>query len=193
MMTSVLNWTAFLGWVAVACWTAATWSEPAGPSARLLQLTLLCELISGSETIKIALGLLRGDLALSFTVHYTRFLMYFVTLPHAEISDTVSRLILLAWSLTEVFRYPMVLFPNTVPLRTIRYAAPLITFPMGAGTEAYAAYRVLLVSDSVAWKAILGLVVVINLVGGLIWYPGMCRKVTKSLSGSMKPLEKKAE
>jgi hypothetical protein len=190
MLTTILNWVAFLGWCAVACMTFMIWAEPKGPSAQLLQLTLFCEVISGSETIKIALGMLRGDLALSFTVHYTRFLMYFVTIPHAEVTDTVVKLILLAWSLTEVFRYPMVLFPNNAALRTIRYAAPLVTFPMGAGTEAYAAYKVLMVSDSPVWKAVLGLVVVINVGGGIVWYPSMVAKVTRSLRGDKKATKK---
>jgi hypothetical protein len=171
--------------------------EPKGPSDQLMMLTLVCEIISGSETIKIALGMLRGDLALSFVVHYTRFLMYFVTIPHQEVTTTVVKLILFAWSLTEVFRYPMVLFPDVPILRTIRYAAPLITFPLGAGTEAYAAYKVLMVTDNMFLKAVLGLVVLINVGGGSIWYPGMIAKVVRSLSGkkgeSSKKTEKKAE
>merc|ERR1719424_659658 len=128
MITLALNWVAFLGWLVVAVWTGMVWAAGRAPSKELLWLTLACELICASETVKIALGFLRGDLALSFTVHYTRLLMYFVTLPHAEVSNTVVKLILFAWSFTEVARYPMVLFPKSDGLKTLRYAAPLITF-----------------------------------------------------------------
>jgi hypothetical protein len=190
MITTTLNWLALSGWTGVAIMTAMIWMEPERPAGNLMLLTLICEIISGSETIKIALGMLRGDLALSFVVHYTRFLMYFVTIPHAEVSDTVVKLILFAWSLTEVFRYPMVLFPQNSTLRTIRYAAPLITFPLGAGTEAYAAYKVLMVTDNMLLKAVLGLVVLVNVGGGSIWYPGMVMKVVKSLKGGKKDDEK---
>tara|TARA_B110001452_G_scaffold52818_1_gene40286 strand:- start:882 stop:1244 length:363 start_codon:yes stop_codon:yes gene_type:complete len=85
---------------------------------------------------------LRGDLALGITVHYTRLLMWFVTLPNAAVSAFVAKLILVAWSATEVARYPMVLFPSSAGLKTFRYLMPLVTFPLGAGTEAFAAYTV---------------------------------------------------
>merc|ERR1711871_161767 len=140
--TTLLNWTAFLGWAVLAAITCSTWSDAVKPSERVLQLVLFCEFLCCTETVKIALGMLRGDFALSFTVHYTRLLMFFVTLPHAEVSPLVVKLILLAWSFTEVGRYPMVLFPESQALKTIRYSIPLVTFPMGAGTEAFAAYKV---------------------------------------------------
>ena len=85
---------------------------------------------------------LRGDLALGITVHYTRLLMWFITLPNAAVSAFVVKLILVAWSATEVARYPMVLFPSSAGLKTFRYLMPLVTFPLGAGTEAFAAYTV---------------------------------------------------
>ena len=112
-ITTTLNWTALIGWTVVAVMTVFLHlSGDDTPSGELMKITLFCELICASETLKIAAGLLRGDLALSFTVHYTRLLMYFVTMPHSEVSTTVVKMILLAWSLTEMFRYPMVLFPE---------------------------------------------------------------------------------
>ena len=192
MLTTASNWIAFLGWTVVAVMTLLVWLDPQAPSEQLLQLVLACEIISASETIRIALGILRGDLTMSFFVHYTRLLMMFATIPHAAVSDTVVKLILLAWSLTEVFRYPMVLFPGNGALRTLRYAAPLLTFPLGAGTEAYAAYMVLLASDHMVWKVVLGLVVVVNVGGGCVWYPSMVAKVTCSLKGDGKKAGTKA-
>ena len=45
------------------------------------------------------------------------------------------------------------LLSDSKPIRLLRYAAPLITFPMGAGGEAYAAYLVLSSPPSVVqWR-----------------------------------------
>jgi hypothetical protein len=183
MIFTALNWIALVGWSAVFALTAAAWSDGEQPSAQLLQLTLACEVICTLDVIRIALGMLRGDLALAVTVHYTRLLMWFVTLPHSATSPLVVKLILAAWSLTEIGRYPMVLFPDVAVLRTIRYATPVVTFPMGAGTEAYAAYLVLIAtSDNAVLRAALGFVVLVNVVGGTVWYPSMVAKVGKSLA-----------
>ena len=91
------------------------------------------------------------------------------------------QLILLAWSLTEVARYPMVLLPNVPWLKTIRYAMPLVTFPLGAGTEAYAAYVVLQTTPNLALKLALGMIVLVNCIGCPVWYPSMARKVIRSI------------
>ena len=179
MFFDALNWAAFFGWAAVAVKTALTWSEYGKPSATLMQLTLTCELISASEILRITLGLLRGDLALGITVHYTRILMWFVTLPHPEVSALIVKLILAAWSVTEIGRYPMVLFPNNAALKTFRYMVPLITFPLGAGTEAYAAY-VVSQHETQPLKTMLLLVVLVNVIGGVVWYPSMIAKVGRS-------------
>lgn len=191
MIFTVLNWIAFLGWAAVAAMTAAVWNEPSMPSEQLLQLTLACEVISAVDVVRIAVGNLRGDLALGVTVHYTRLLMWFITMPHSATSPLVVKMILAAWSLTEVGRYPMVLFPSRRSLKTFRYAVPLVTFPLGAGTEAYAAYLVAMATggSNPVLTAALGLVVLVNVIGGTIWYPSMFAKVGRS----MKKGEKKGD
>jgi hypothetical protein len=182
MLFTVLNVVALVGWAAVAFMTAMIWNDPAKPSAELLQLTLVCEVICVVDVLRIAAGNLRGDLTLAADVHYTRLMMCFVTIPHSEVSALVVKLILFAWSITEVTRYPMVLFPSSSVLKTIRYAVPLITFPLGAGTEAYAAYIVMKVaSTDKVMKLALGLIVLINIFGGAAWYPSMVAKVVRSL------------
>lgn len=181
-LSTVLNVVALLGWTVVAVMTALEWNGPSRPSQQLLNLTLACECICASEVVRIALGMLRGDLALAITVHYTRLLMWFVTLPHPEVTPFVVKLILVAWAATEVARYPMVLFPSSAPLKTFRYATPLVTFPMGAGTEAFAAYTVAQVTPSTPLYVALTLVVLVNVIGGIVWYPSMIAKVTRSLS-----------
>ena len=112
-----------------------------GAPASLAQLPFCARLLR-TDAHRPSWWQLRGDLALGITVHYTRLLMWFVTLPHAEVSPFVVKLILVAWSATEVARYPMVLFPSSAGLKTFRYLVPLVTFPLGAGTEAFAAYTV---------------------------------------------------
>merc|ERR1712070_309436 len=119
-----------------------SWSDAAKPDDQLLKLTLVVELLTATEIIRIALGLLRGDLALGFVVHYTRIFMWFVAFPNPAVTSLTAKLILVAWSATEVARYPMVLFPNVPALKVFRYTMPLVTFPLGAGMEAWAAYKV---------------------------------------------------
>ncbi|GMI00795.1 hypothetical protein TrLO_g13544 [Triparma laevis f. longispina] len=186
MIRTVVNTASLLGWSWIAFHTiqAILADNPAGED--LLQVVLIAQVVCASETLQIAFGILRGDLALSFVVQYTRLMMYFITFPHTSVSSDVVKTILLAWSLTEMARFPMVLFPKSKNLRTIRYAVPLITFPMGAGTEAYAAYLVFLTTENMLLKAALGLIVLVNVVGGTVWYPGMVKKVTRSLKGEKK-------
>merc|ERR1711879_218494 len=137
-------------------------------------LVLGSELICVSEVVRISLGQLRGDLPLGITIHYTRLLMWFVALTHPAVSDGVAKMILLGWAVTEVGRYPMIMTAGSVPsLKVLRYAVPLVTFPLTAGAEAYAAYCVLPVTKSTSLKVVLGLVILVNVFGGSAWYPKM--------------------
>ena len=181
MLFTALNWIALIGWSLVAATTVIICNTKSTPSAPLLQLTLVCELISAIDVVRIAVGHLRGDLILGIDVHYTRLMMYCFTMSHEAVPSIVVKLILLAWSLTEVTRYPMVLFPKQAALKTIRYAVPLVTFPLGAGTEAYAAWLVLNVTPHTPLKVALFGIVLVNVIGGTFWYPSMVAKVGKSL------------
>ena len=187
MLRQAMNWTSFIGWCSVAVQTSLDFYAQRSPTPLLLTMVLVLEVLCASETLQIAAGILRGDFALSFVVHYTRSMMLFVAMPHAAVNGTIAKLILVAWSLTEVGRFPMVLFPKSKLLKTVRYATHLITFPLGAGTEAYAAYLVLLeTTNNMFLKGLLGLIVFTNVVGGVAWYPGMIKKVARSLSADTK-------
>ena len=70
--------------------------------------------------------------------------------------------------------------PRSAGLKTFRYMVPLVTFPMGAGTEAYAAHRVWMKTKNTPLFFTLTAVMLVNVIGGLIWYPSMIRKVGKS-------------
>jgi len=178
-----VNAAALVGWTAVMILTTLSFFYTARPSSQILNFTLVCELICISEIVKIALGWLRGDILLGITVHYTRMLMLLAVIPESAVTALNVKTILIAWSVTEVGRYPMVLFPDVPALRTFRYAVPLITFPLGAGSEAWAAYQVLSVTANQILYYVLWLVVIVNVTGGVVWYPSMMMKVVKSLAG----------
>ena len=55
----------------------------------------------------------------------------------------MSLLVLYSWSLTEVGRYPMYLFPQSPIARCVRLVLPLFTFPSGAAAKALCAYGAL--------------------------------------------------
>ena len=184
MVFTALNVVALVGWTAVAGATVATYLNPPPSSffnTVIWNSTFICECICCVDIVRIALGQLRGDLILGLDVHYTRLMMLLFTLRHPDVSALNVQLILLAWSLTEVARYPMVLLPNVPKLKTIRYAMPLVTFPLGAGTEAYAAYVVLQTTPNLALKLALGMIVLVNCIGCPVWYPSMARKVIRSI------------
>ena len=181
--TNIVNMVALVGWtIVLVIITKNLLLSPADerPSndSTFFYLIIFCELICASEVIKIGLGMMRGDLILGFTVHYTRMLMIFVVMPDPSVSCLNQKIIILAWAATEVARYPMVLFPDSKPLRTFRYAAPLVTFPQGAGSEAWAAYSLLQFTQNQALYVALCLVVLVNVGGGIVWYPSMVKKVT---------------
>jgi len=195
-LNDIITATALLCWIALLAYVLYSWPATTKYDDNTMNAVLAVELICASEVIRIAVGNLRGDLAMSFTVHYTRMLMLFTTIPHPAVSSFLQKMIVLSWAATEVTRYPMVLFPDSKMLRLLRYATPLITFPMGAGGEAFASYLVhketpnhLLYggADASLSQIVLSfafvLVIIVNVGGGSIWYPSMCMKVVKALKG----------
>merc|ERR1712060_362394 len=90
-----------------------------------------------------------------------------------------AKVVVLAWSLTEVARYPMFLLPTSRAARILRYMAPLLTFPLGVAAEAYSAYLALphLASRSGLIRFCVGLVVATNLgLGVPVGFPGIVAK-----------------
>jgi len=83
----------------------------------------------------------------------------------------------------EVCRYPMFLFDKSQAARVARYVAPAFTFPLGALSEAYCAYRALTPLAAVGgWRyvAACGLVVS-NLTLGPYQYPDVLKKARNAL------------
>ena len=104
-------------------------------------------------------------------------------------------LILGSWSVTEVCRYPMYLFPNQARARSVRMLVPMLTFPVGAWAEGYSAYLVLLRNSSTSTSSsnnlgllsqlLLGGVVGINgLLGPTMAYPALLQKGIPYLFGN---------
>ena len=84
----------------------------------------LCSGLCVFETIQIAMGVAKGNLTLAVPLHYTRSLECLVIMP-AVPTAIPTKLILLAWSVTEVCRYPMYLFPSSTAARVLRCLAPV--------------------------------------------------------------------
>ena len=129
------------------------------------------EMVCVFEVVQIALGVAGGNLALGSVLHATRLSVLTVCMPVAH-TKLASKLVLLAWSATEVARYSMFLFPTSRPARVLRYSVPVVTFPLGALAEAYIAYTAhwSLREADASWVyiGIASLVASLNLVGGPI-------------------------
>lgn len=173
-----LNVIAFSGWCMALVIVLRQWPDVnATPSSPLMILTLCVEMICVFEVCQIALGLARGNLALGVILHYTRLMTILVVFPGVS-THLASRLTLLAWAITEVLRYPMFLLPSSRIARLLRYVTPVITFPIGASAEAWAAYVNLVhVSHPFLLRFALALIVSTNIIGGWFWaMPALTKK-----------------
>lgn len=184
---TALNVTAFVGWAAVLGMLASTWPTVTFSDEGLSRAVLVLEAVCIFEVVQIALGMARGNLALGFFIHIVRALTIFVVMPVIPASLT-TKLVLLAYSLTECCRYPMYLAPDAKPIRMLRCLAPVVTFPLGAGAEAYAAYHGystgLLGAHSAFIQTCVALVVPINFIlGGMLGYPMIIKKALSALKG----------
>lgn len=187
---SALNAVAWLGWAAVLLYLAWAGSRATASSgSQLLRATICLEVICAFETLQIALGMAQGNLPMGVVLHYTRLLIATVAMPLAP-GALSTRLVLLAWSATEVCRYPMFLLPSSAAARTLRYVAPAATFPVGALAEASLAYMTVQSLGSAApiWqRAALALVVPTNLLLGFgSGYPQILSKARAALRSGTK-------
>jgi hypothetical protein len=168
-------------------------------SSRLLVIDLLIALegICFIEVGRIALGQIKGNLILGVVLHIIRMTCISLVLPEGLMaggeSDYICILVLYSWSLTEVGRYPMYLFPSSAFARWIRLVLPIVTFPIGAISEAVGAYNAL----SKLWSnqddvyglnwvkvGLLVMVVGINsLLGPTLAYPALLKKGLPVLLG----------
>ncbi|KAL3787025.1 hypothetical protein HJC23_010642 [Cyclotella cryptica] len=111
----------------------------------LIDLLTILEGICFIEVGRIALGQLKGNLVLGVVLHIIRMSCLILVLPHGlETRDASCVAVLCSWALTEIFRYPMYIFPSSSVARYLRLVIPLVTFPVGAFAEALGAYRALM-------------------------------------------------
>jgi hypothetical protein len=92
-------------------------------------------------------------------------------------------------------RYPVYLLKNKVTL-ALRCIVPVVTFPVGAGGEAYVCWFAAqqgLLKDQPIVQGLCYLQVVVNVVGGLAAYPGIISKAVKSVAGDKKVKAARAE
>mmetsp|Transcript_10434 Transcript_10434/g.22542 ORF Transcript_10434/g.22542 Transcript_10434/m.22542 type:complete len:233 (-) Transcript_10434:189-887(-) len=168
---------------------------------QLFGLECICIL----EVLRIALGHLKGNFVLGAVLHAIR-----LTCIHLVLADGLggvhdvtsswnnprflSTMVLYSWSITEVGRYPMYLFPESALARRVRMVVPLFTFPVGAAAEALGAYGAigkLLSRDSSSLGSLdkvlvflLVLVVAVNsILGPTMAYPALLKKGLPILMG----------
>lgn len=180
----------------------------------LIDLLFFLEALCCIEVTRIAIGQLKGNLILGIVLHMIRITCLLLVLPNGLTSSTsgddndnnpkllTSILVLYSWSLTEVGRYPMYIFPKSNIARNVRLVLPMITFPIGCAAEAFGAYTVLIElltmsddenSDNASedsmlyWVKIasLGMVLLINgLLGPTMAYPALLKKGMRVLMGN---------
>ena len=179
---TALNVTALAGW-ATAGVMACREPLAAVPSDALRRLMFGLQGICAAEVLQILLKLMPGDAALGVALHSIRFTVLAYVMPH---QPTVSKLVVGAWVATELCRYPMFLFPRSSLARKLRYAAPVVTFPIGTGVEAFGAYQATWgahAQKGALPQALLHAVMAINLLGGLAWYPSIVKKAMRAFGG----------
>ena len=115
---TVLNVLAWIGWSAVLA--SAAYNE---------KLVLILELMCCAEVLRMIKGELKGNVKMGLVLHATRLIVYHQVLPFAY-----TRVILQAWSATELARYPYYVVPNAYTL-AMRSFVPLVTFPLGVAAE----------------------------------------------------------
>ena len=177
-------------WLAVnvaawSCWLYLLERLKDAPlGARVWALPHLPELVAGLEAIccvevlRMVVGDLRGSWVTGLLLHYTRVVVIATVLPTA--SEVLARTILVAWAATELCRYPCYVFKGSPFLLRVRSAAPVVTFPLGAGSELVACYFRYQASDG-ALRSALGFQVLLNVFGSLYTYPNMVARARKAV------------
>ena len=131
------------------------------------------------------MGDLPGSTLLGVLLHAIRTLALTQVMPRTVLDPStqwIAPTILASWSITEVARYPMYMFPSNKRLRSLRMVTPLVTFPIGVLGEAYGAYWVLFQHEDQPPKGLLlklSLVVMLLVQGGMgptMAYPHLLKK-----------------
>ena len=165
---TILNVLAWIGWSAVLA--SAAYNE---------KLVLVLELMCCAEVLRMIKGELKGNVKMGLVLHATRLIVYHQVLPFAY-----TRVILQAWSATELARYPYYVVPNAYTL-AMRSFVPLITFPLGVAAETMGLWGRLQAADSLLVKAVCALPLV-NVVLAPIGYRSLLKKAVRAWDGLTK-------
>mmetsp|Transcript_1266 Transcript_1266/g.1417 ORF Transcript_1266/g.1417 Transcript_1266/m.1417 type:complete len:208 (-) Transcript_1266:527-1150(-) len=180
----ILNWIAFSGWMFV-CYKllvlCRSWNDDGYGDIdwmrRIQKPVLFLEGICVIEVLRILLGQLKGNFILGVILHAIRLLTVLETMVRLP-NHWTGPFILGSWAITEIFRYPMYMFPNNQLCRSIRMVVPIVTFPIGAFSEAYGAYLVFSDPKSpFGLKLALSFVLFVNgALGPTMAYPALLKK-----------------
>jgi len=180
---AILNWIAFLGWSFVSYKLLfllfQTSNDDSGNVIDDLQMPVLAlEGICAIEIVRILFGDLKGNFVLGIILHAIRLLTVLETMGRVPPNHWTGVAIFGSWAVTEVFRYPMYMFPGNQFCRSVRMVVPLVTFPIGAFSEAYGAYIVFFDPESpVVLKVALSAVLFVNgVLGPTMAYPALLKK-----------------
>jgi len=177
---AILNWVAFFGWsfVSYKIFFLFQSSNDAGKVINDLQMPVLAlEGICAVEIVRIFFGDLKGNFVLGVILHAIRLLTVLKTMVRLP-NQWIGVSILGSWAVTEVFRYPMYIFPSNQLCRSVRMVVPLVTFPIGAFSEAYGSYIVFFDPESpIGLKVALSAVMFVNgVLGPTMAYPALLKK-----------------
>lgn len=186
---SAVNVVAWHGWTALATRLIfAAWEGALNvwPLPEVFSSVVVLETVCIVEVMRIMFGSLKGNLKLGIGLHLTRAFVILIIFPC--LGDHVACILVLsAWTLTEIFRYPLYIFGGSL-VEKLRYVVPIFTFPLGAGGEAWGMYVALpQLSGFFKYQAMFHIFV--NIVGGLVVYPDLVKKGARSvgLLGGAKP------
>lgn len=196
----LLNWVALVGWtyvaielvrIAVVIFSNGLTDPTVQAALEALHTPVIVGLegICVVEVLRIVVGDLPGNLVLGVVLHTIRC----TALSLAWSADHwTGPVIFASWAVTEVSRYPMYVFPQQETVRSFRMVVPLVTFPIGAFSEAYATY--LQWNDGLPlWKQ--GLFAAVLFVNGVLGptmaYPALLRKGLPVLGLAKKKPKKK--
>lgn len=190
----ILNWAALTGWSFVSYRLLLLFqsSNDAGKVIHDLQMpVLVLEGICAVEIVRIFFGDLKGNFVLGVILHAIRLLTVLETIVRLP-NHWTGVWIFGSWAVTEVFRYPMYIFPRNQFCRSVRMVMPLVTFPIGAFSEAYGAYLVFMDPESpLGLKIALSVVLFVNgVLGPTMAYPALLKKGLPILGLTKKQKEK---
>eukprot|EP00746_Dinoflagellata_sp_MGD_P075034 gnl/MRDRNA2_/MRDRNA2_30231_c0_seq1.p1 gnl/MRDRNA2_/MRDRNA2_30231_c0~~gnl/MRDRNA2_/MRDRNA2_30231_c0_seq1.p1 ORF type:complete len:572 (+),score=103.94 gnl/MRDRNA2_/MRDRNA2_30231_c0_seq1:191-1717(+) len=184
MVWNPLNALAWCGWCALfvklALLSTGSTKEDVWEAPSVRQGTVALESLCCLEVVRMLVGSLQGNVTLGVALHYTRVFICLCVFPHVG-THTSCPLVLFAWSFTEICRYPYYILGGEFASK-LRYGAPIVTFPLGAGGEMWACWAAL-PHLSGGLRALAMLQIGVNGLGGLAAYSGLVTKGLKALKG----------